>query len=99
MKKKSSLGVNRPSKRQAEILSFIGKFQRQNGYSASLSEIASHFDVSIPTVHQHISYLKKKNLLLAPKGKRRGLQTFNDHKMDVVEIPLLGLIAAGGPIT
>lgn len=92
------MGTSKPSKRQAEILQFVSKFQREKNYSPSLGEIAKHFKVSIPTVHQHISYLRKKNLLATEKGKRRSIQAFNDQKRDLVEIPLMGLIAAGGPI-
>jgi len=98
MNKKSSVWTTKPSKKQAEVLEFIAKFQREKGYSPSLGEIASHFKISIPTVHQHISYLRKKKLLITHKGKKRSIQPFNDQKSDLVEIPLLGLIAAGGPI-
>lgn len=94
----SNIGVGRASKRQAEILDFIGSFRKKSGYAPSLKEIAGHFDISIPTVHQHVSYLRKKNLLTTEKGKRRSIQAFNDHKRGAVEIPLMGLIAAGGPI-
>ncbi len=93
-----SIGISRPSKRQAEILQFVAKFQRKKEYSPSLAEIAKHFGVTVPTVHQHISYLKKKRLLSANKGERRSIQAFNDQKGNMVEIPLMGLIAAGGPI-
>jgi repressor LexA len=96
--KKESIGVGKPSKRQAEILVFVSKFQREKGYSPSLAEIAGHFRVSIPTVHQHVAYLRKKSLLTTDKGRKRSIQTFNDHKRDVVELPLMGRIAAGGPI-
>lgn len=95
---KKSMGTGKPSKRQAEILQFITKFQREKRYSPSLGEMANNFGVSIPTIHQHIFYLRKKNLLFADKGKRRSIQAFNDQKRDLVEIPLMGLIAAGGPI-
>lgn len=98
MEKKSSVWTTKPSKKQAEVLEFIAKFQREKGYSPSLGEIAGHFKISIPTVHQHISYLRKKKLLITHKGKKRSIQPFNDQKRDLVEIPLLGLIAAGGPI-
>lgn len=90
--------ISKPSRKQAEILEFISKFQRENHYAPSLAEIASHFDITVPTVHQHISYLKKKKLLAAEKGSRRSIRAFNDYKKDTVEIPLMGLIAAGGPI-
>lgn len=92
------MGIGKPSKRQAEILEFITLFRQKKGYAPSLAEIAAHFDVSVPTVHQHVAYLRKKNLLTTEKGKRRSIQAFNDHKRGVVDIPLMGLIAAGGPI-
>src|SRR3990167_2609593 len=98
MQRKSSMGIGQPSKRQAEILDFIGEFRKKRGYAPSLAEIAKHFDVSVPTVHQHISYLRQKNLLTTEKGKRRSIQAFNNQKGGAVEIPLMGLIAAGGPI-
>ena len=98
MDTKSSMGVGTPSKRQAEILEFISKFRKQRGYAPSLGEIARHFGISVPTVHQHIAYLQKKNLLTTEKGKQRSIKAFNDQKNGLVEIPLMGLIAAGGPI-
>src|SRR3989344_9659427 len=98
MQRKSSVGIGQPSKRQAEILDFIGGFRRKKGYAPSLAEIAEHFDLSVPTVHQHISYLRHKNLLTTEKGRRRSIQAFNDRKRGAVEIPLMGIIAAGGPI-
>lgn len=98
MRKRSSIGIGQPSKRQAEILEFVREFRRKSGYAPSLAEIASYFDLSVPTVHQHIAYLRQKNLLASEKGKRRSIQAFNDHKRGVVEIPLMGIIAAGGPI-
>lgn len=98
MRQESRLWTTKPSKRQAEILDFVIGFQKQKGYSPSLAEVAEHFKISIPTVHQHISYLRRKNLLSVNKGKKRSIQAFNDHGKDVVKIPLMGLIAAGGPI-
>ncbi|MCK5027721.1 MAG: repressor LexA, partial [Candidatus Pacebacteria bacterium] len=98
MNKKSSFNIGLPSKKQAEVLEFIVGFRKEKGYSPTLSEIAEHFGVSIPTIHQHVSYLRKKNLLSAEKGKQRSIQIFNDEDSRIVEIPLMGIIAAGGPI-
>lgn len=98
MEIKSSIGIGEPSKRQAEILQFILEFRHKKGYAPSLTEIAENFDISVPTVHQHVSYLQEKNLLSFKKGKRRSIQAFSIKKSGVVEIPLMGLIAAGGPI-
>jgi len=88
-----------PSKKQAEILAFINSFLRKKGYSPSLLEIARHFDVSVPTVHQHVSALKKKNLISNQKSKRRSIKSyFSDRPASAVTVPLMGIIAAGGPI-
>ncbi len=96
MKKKSRVWITQPSKRQAEILEFITKFQKKKRYSPSLAEMAKHFRTSIPTVHEHIAYLREKNLLSAEKGRRRSLDVIEHEVM--VKIPLLGTIAAGQPI-
>jgi len=98
MYKKSRLWISQPSKRQAEILGFIVRFRKKKGYAPSLAEIAEEFDISVPTVHQHVSYLRQKNLLTTEKGRRRSIRALNEHKSGTVEIPLMGLIAAGGPI-
>ncbi len=98
MHKKSTINIGKPSKRQAEILHFAREYRRENGYSPALIEIAKHFDISIPTVHEHISHLQEKNLLTSERGKKRSIQSLRDHKSPVVEIPLMGFIAAGGPI-
>jgi SOS regulatory protein LexA len=98
MDKKSNIRIGEPSKRQAEVLQFIGKFKKEKGFAPSLEEMAEDLNISIPTVHQHVSYLKRKNLLTLDKGKQRSIRLFNDRKEDSVEIPLMGLIAAGSPI-
>lgn len=90
---------NMPSKKQAEVLAFINNFLRKKGYSPSLVEIAEHFDVSVPTVHQHVSALKKKNLISSQKSKRRSIESYySDRPASAVTVPLMGIIAAGGPI-
>lgn len=92
------MGIGKPTKREAEILHFAREYRRDNGYSPSMVEIAKHFDISVPTVHQHIYSLGSKNLLVVEKGKKRSIQALHNHKLAAVEIPLMGVIAAGGPI-
>lgn len=98
MKQESSAQLGKPTKRQAEILNFAREYRRENGYSPSMVEIAEHFDISVPTVHQHIYSLQHKNLLSVDKGKKRSIVTPQDYRSQLVDIPLLGIISAGGPI-
>jgi len=89
----------KPTKKQQQVLDFIEKFKAEKKYSPSLEEIAKHFGISIPTAHQHIDLLKKKNILNTQRGQKRSIELYNNRSNDmVVEIPLLGIISAGGPI-
>lgn len=98
MLKKSRSWVGKPSRKQAEVLLFIERFKKGRGYAPSLTEIAKHFDISVPTIHQHVSSLRQKGVLSTDKGKHRSIRKTNERKMGIVEIPLMGLISAGGPI-
>lgn len=98
MQKKSSAVENKPTKREAEVLDFIRSYRRENGYAPSQVETAKHFGVSVPTVHQHIHALSKKGFLRLERGKKRSIVAPQDYKSALVDIPLLGIISAGGPI-
>lgn len=98
MLKKSNLGMGEPSKKQKEILTFIARFKKGRGYSPSLTEIANYFKVSVPTIHQHIAALRGKGILATDKGQQRSIRTVNQRDFGAVEIPLMGIVAAGGPI-
>ncbi|MBI3888933.1 repressor LexA [Candidatus Nomurabacteria bacterium] len=88
------------TKKQAEILGYIKNFYHKNNYSPALSNIAEYFEVSIPTIHQHIDYLKRKGYLKTQRGIKHSIQMTDDdnQKNILMEIPLLGTIAAGQPI-
>lgn len=98
MKQESNVGIGKPTKRETEILHYAREYRHENGYSPSMVEIAKHFDISVPTVHQHIYSLQRKNLLTVEKGKKRSILALQNYKSPAVEIPLMGIISAGGPI-
>ena len=88
------------TKRQKQILNYIEKYIKRHDYSPSLEEIARHFKLSsVPGIHQHIEALKSKGVLNKLDNQPRTIQLLKNKKSrDLVEIPLLGLIAAGQPI-
>ena len=98
MKQESSVKTDKPTKREAEVLDFIRAYRRDNGYAPSQVETAKHFDLSVPTAHQHIHALWEKGLLKMERGKKRSIIAPQDYKSSLVDIPLLGIISAGGPI-
>lgn len=88
------------TKRQKQILNYIEKFIQKNEYAPSLEEIKKYFNLSsVATIHQHIEALKTKGYLNKSAHHHRTIElTNNNQKTELLEIPLLGTIAAGEPI-
>ncbi len=91
------------TKKQAQLFDYLGKFQEKKNYSPALADMATHFKVSIPTVHQHVDYLERKGYLVRQKGAKysirllktmRDLSTikeigdFNEPKEKYTELPI-----------
>ncbi|MBI2458969.1 MAG: transcriptional repressor LexA [Parcubacteria group bacterium] len=86
------------TKRQKQILDFIREYINKHNISPTFEEIKKHFRLSaLSTVHQHIEALIKKEFLVKNNNLSRGLELKTKGE-DIVEIPLLGVIAAGQPI-
>ena len=62
------------TKKQAEIFDYLENFQEKKKYSPALSNVAEHFDISIPTVHQHVDYLERKGYLIKEKGVKHSIK-------------------------
>ena len=89
-------------KRQRELMEFLRLFITKNGFSPTLQEIADAMNLSsLATVHEHLQALIKKGLIKRYEGTVRGIEIL-DEKMGAIlegiELPLVGLIAAGRPI-
>lgn len=84
------------TKKQKQILDFIKKFIKNNGYSPSLEETAKNFKLAKSTVHEHIEALKEKDYLNKKTNHQRSI---NISKLEsIVKIPLVGTITAGQPL-
>jgi len=94
------------TRRQKQVLDFIGDFVRDNGYSPSYEEIAAGMGLaSLATVHKHISALESKGYLRRAFNQSRSLelapkylQEQQDLREASYEVPLAGRIAAGAPV-
>lgn len=84
--------------KQKEILDFIESFTRRKGYAPTQIEIAKHVGLTAQsTVHHHVSALQKAGYLRLQKpNSKRSIQINN--RSESIDIPLLGLVAAGLPI-
>jgi len=90
-------------KRERDLLEFISQFMQKRGFAPTLAEICDGLGLRSPaTVHEHIQNLIDKGVLKKSEGVRRGLEIVDQKVMgwvqNIVEIPLVGRIAAGSPI-
>src|SRR3989338_8647531 len=84
-------------KKKKLVLDFIKLSQKRNGYAPSLEEIQRHFKLaSVSTAHFHIKQLQKKGLLTKEEKQPRSISAVREKT--TIEVPLLGIIAAGQPI-
>jgi repressor LexA len=88
------------TKRQREILSFLTAYADEHGYAPSFEEIASRFNYnSLATVHEHLTNLERKGYIRRSFNESRAIEILpSDVYQRAVELPLLGLVAAGAPI-
>jgi repressor LexA len=90
----------RLSERRQRILDFITEFIDERGYSPTVREIMGGCGISSPAVVQHhLSILQREGVIHRDADISRGMRlTQRQSQDDIVEIPLLGTIAAGEPI-
>ena len=88
------------TKRQREILDYLGTYADGNGYAPSFEEIAEHFNYnSLATVHEHLSNLERKGYIKRNYNESRAIEILpSDVFPRAVELPLMGTVAAGAPI-
>ena len=86
------------TKRQKQIYDYTKSYINRNGFSPTLEEIRKHFRLSsLSTIHQHIETLADKGVLTKDGNLARGI-SLKEKTSHLVNIPLLGTIAAGEPI-
>jgi len=88
------------TKRQREILDYLAGYIDRHGYAPSFEEIAETMGyASLATVHEHLTNLERKGVIRRSFNESRGIEVVTrDRKPGVVELPLLGTVAAGMPI-
>jgi repressor LexA len=87
------------TKKQRAILEFISNFQKENGYSPTLEEIATEFGISRVTAFGHVKALERKGGLKRRPHESRSITILDpDFTPTGLALPLLGTIQAGAPL-
>jgi repressor LexA len=97
--------------RQQEIWNYLVEYVDQHGYPPTVREIGEHVGLASPsTVHAHLANLERAGLLRRDPTKPRALELIGRERReadpaaqaaeqhDVTRLPLVGDIAAGGPM-
>jgi repressor LexA len=95
--------------RQQEIWNFLVEYVDQHGYPPTVREIGERVGLASPsTVHAHLANLERAGLLKRDPTKPRALELLGrekraaqpeyEHEIEVTRLPVLGQIAAGGPL-
>ena len=96
--------------RQQEIWNFLVEYVDRHGYPPTVREIGDQVGLASPsTVHAHLANLERAGLLRRDPTKPRALELIGRERResepagsgddrDVARLPLVGEIAAGGPL-
>jgi repressor LexA len=90
--------------RQQEIWDFLVDYVDQHGYPPTVREIGDAVGLASPsTVHAHLANLERAGLLRRDPTKPRALELVGRERREtpaaaVERLPLVGQIAAGGPL-
>jgi len=92
------------SERQRRILEFVKSFTMSNGYPPTIREIGQAVNISSTSVvNYNLNALEKERYITRDRTVSRGIRLSETLEglrvaMDVIQVPLLGRIAAGTPV-
>ena len=91
------------SKKQMEILEYIKSELLRIGYPPAVREICEAVNLrSTSSVHAHLESLEKNGYIRRDPTKPRAIEiiddTFNLTRREMVNVPMVGQVAAGEPI-
>ena len=91
------------SAKQQEILEYIKDEILHKGYPPAVREICQAVNLkSTSSVHSHLETLEKNGYIRRDPTKPRAIEimddTFNLNRREMVNVPILGNVAAGEPL-
>ena len=97
------MAYGRISKKQQEILDYIKNEILNRGFPPAVREICEAVHLkSTSSVHSHLEALEKNGYIRRDATKPRAIEIIDDQfnlvRREVVNVPLIGTVAAGQPI-
>ena len=97
------MAYGRITQKQSEILEYIKSQILNKGYPPSVRDICSAVNLkSTSSVHAHLESLEKNGYIRRDPTKPRTIEIIDDNfnltRREIVNVPVLGQVAAGEPI-
>lgn len=97
------MATGKISDKQREILEYIKQEILQRGYPPAVREICEAVHLkSTSSVHSHLETLEKNGYIRRDPTKPRAIEILDDEfnltRREVVNVPMIGRVAAGEPI-
>ena len=97
------MAYGRITKKQTEILEYIKSQILNKGYPPSVRDICTAVNLkSTSSVHAHLETLEKNGYIRRDPTKPRAIEIIDDNfnltRREVVNVPLIGRVAAGQPL-
>ena len=97
------MATGKISEKQREILEYIKQEILQRGYPPAVREICEAVNLkSTSSVHSHLETLEKNGFIRRDPTKPRAIEILDDDfnltRREVVNVPVVGQVAAGEPI-
>ena len=97
------MSTKKISHKQREILEYIKHEILQRGYPPAVREICEAVHLkSTSSVHSHLETLEKNGYIRRDPTKPRAIEILDDEfnltRREVVNVPIIGQVAAGAPI-
>ena len=97
------MGYGRITEKQQEILDYIKQEILNKGYPPTVRELCDAVNLkSTSSIHSHLETLEKNGYIRRDPSKPRTIEIVDDNfnltRREVVNVPIVGEIAAGQPI-
>ncbi len=91
--------------RQNQVLTYIADYIRSHNYPPTHREISEYLGISVKGAYDHVKALQKKGRIQCNDNRSRTIELVqsdehveDDDQPRVVDVPLLGNVAAGVPL-
>ena len=91
--------MDKAERKIEQIYEFLNQYIENNGFPPSYREISAGVGLkSINSVKEYLDILEQRGKIRKQSAKNRCIELIGKEKSDVIDLPIVGRVAAGEPI-